>query len=176
MLLDGEAWQSRFRDFRSEAWRLETLPEYRVPQEEDSIRSFLSGERIDPHTYANAYTDDLRRLRGEGRSKGRVHVVTRPLTPYLEYEFMYYEAHVRAGEEIRILDVTGRTDPLAGVQDFWMFDRRQVVLMHYGADGTQIGRELHEGDVRPFLDHQRVALAESVPFEEYVKGLDVRAG
>lgn len=71
------------------------------------------------------------------------------------------------------MDVTGRENPLAGVQDFWMFDRSEVVLMHYESDGTQISREVFEGDVSPFLEYQRIALAESVPFEEYVKGLDV---
>ncbi|OII67712.1 MULTISPECIES: DUF6879 family protein [unclassified Streptomyces] len=173
MLLDGEAWQAKFRDFRSEAWRLETRPVYRVPQEEEQIRAFMAGERIDPHAYSNAYTEDLKRVRREGKSKGRVHIVTRPLSDYLRFEFMYYRPHAWAGEDIRIMDVTDRDNPLAGVQDFWMFDREEVVLMNYGADGTQINREVHEGDVTPFLEYQRIALAESVPFEEYVKGLDV---
>ncbi|MCX5203903.1 hypothetical protein OG897_20900 [Streptomyces sp. NBC_00237] len=172
MLLDGEAWANRFESFQREAWRLETLPEYRVPQEEQEIRSFLAGERIDPHAYSNEYTDDLKRVRREGKSKGRVHVVTRPLSDYLRYEFMYYLPHAWAGEEIRILDVTGRPNPLEGVQDFWMFDRAEVVLMHYQPDGTQISREVYEGDPAPFIEHQRIAVAESVPFEEYVKGLD----
>ncbi|MEU4383651.1 DUF6879 family protein [Promicromonospora sp. NPDC023805] len=173
MLLDGEAWSAKFLDFRSEAWRLETLPEYRVSQEDDEMRAFLAGERIDPHAYSNEYTDDLKRVRAEGKSKGRVHVVTRPLSAYLRYEFMYYRPHAWAGEDIRIMDVTDRENPLAGAQDFWMFDRSEVVLMHYESDGTQIGREMFEGDVSPFLEYQRIALAESVPFEEYVKGLDV---
>lgn len=173
MLLDGEAWDAKFRDFRSEAWRLETLPEYHVSQEDDEMRAFLAGERIDPHAYSNEYTDDLKRVRAEGKSKGRVHVVTRPLSTYLGYEFMYYRPHAWAGEDIRIMDVTDRENPLAGVQDFWMFDRSEVVLMHYESDGTQISREVFEGDVSPFLEYQRIALAESVPFEEYVKGLDV---
>jgi len=173
VLLDGEAWQAKFRDFQSEAWRLETLPEYRVPQEEEEIRAYLAGKRIDPHTHSNAYTEDLKRVRREGKSKGRVHIVTRPLTTYLQYEFMYYRPHVWAGEEIRIMDVTGRENPLAGVQDFWMFDKKDVVLMHYQADGTQTSREVHEGDVTPFIEYQRIALAESAPFEEYVKGLDI---
>ena len=173
MLLDGEAWDARFLDFHSEAWRLETLPEYRVSQEDDEMRAFLAGERIDPHAYSNEYTDDLKRVRAEGKSKGRVHVVTRPLSTYLRYEFMYYRPHAWAGEDIRIMDVTDRENPLAGAQDFWMFDRSEVVLMHYESDGTQISREAFEGDVSPFLEYQRIALAESVPFEEYVKGLDV---
>ncbi|WP_018545198.1 DUF6879 family protein [Streptomyces sp. LaPpAH-108] len=172
MLLDGEAWQAKFRDFRSEAWRLETLPAYNVPQEADEIQRFRAGERIDPHTHSNDYTEDLKRVRSEGRSKGRVHIVTRPLSEYLRYEFMYYLPHAWAGEDIRIMDVTDRPNPLAEVQDFWMFDRSQVVLMHYEADGTQISREIYEGDVEPYVEYQRIALAESVPFEEYVKGLD----
>ncbi|MBT2402854.1 MULTISPECIES: DUF6879 family protein [unclassified Streptomyces] len=173
MLLDGDAWQAKFRDFQSEAWRLETLPVYTVPQEEDDIRAFIEGQRIDPHAYSNEYTDDLKRVRREGKTKGRVHVLSRPLSTYLQYEFMYYRPHAWAGEDIRILDVTDRENPLPDVQDFWMFDRREVVLMNYGADGTQISRELYEGDVAPFLEYQRIALSESVPFEEYVKGIDV---
>ncbi|MGY0024010.1 DUF6879 family protein [Streptomyces sp. YJ-C3] len=173
MLLDGDEWAARFDSFQHEAWRLETLPEYRVPQETEEIEAFLAGERLDPHAYSNEYTDDLKRLRQEGRSKGRVHIVTRPLSDYLRYEFMYYRPHAWAGEDIRILDVTDRPNPLAGIQDFWMFDRSEIVLMNYESDGTQINREVFEGDIAPFLEYQRIALAESVPFEEYVKGLDV---
>ncbi|GHF64683.1 hypothetical protein GCM10018790_48130 [Kitasatospora xanthocidica] len=173
MLLDGEAWQARFRDFRTEAWRLETLPAYNVPQEEDDLQSFRAGERIDPRTHSNAYTEDLKRVRREGKLKGRVHIVTRPLSEYLRYEFMYYLPHVWAGEDVRILDVTDRPDPLAGVTDYWMFDKREVVLMNYLPDGTQIDRTLFEGDVSPFIEYQRIAIAESVPFEEYVQGIGI---
>ncbi|KAB8169752.1 hypothetical protein FH609_005525 [Streptomyces sp. 3MP-14] len=169
MLLDGEAWIARVQDFRQEAWRLETLPWYRVPSEDGDIRDFLAGRRISPQNYSSNYTEGLRRIRAEGRTKGRVHIVTRPLTDYLRFEFMYYEAHSLAGDDIRILDVTDRANPLEGVPDFWLFDRTEVVLMHYDDDGTQIGRELHEGDPAPYIEYQRIALAESTPFGEYVK-------
>ncbi|MCK8677097.1 DUF6879 family protein [Streptomyces lichenis] len=173
MFLDGDEWAARFETFRREAWRLETLPAYRVPQEAEEIAEFLAGERIDPRTYSNEYTEDLKRVRREGKSKGRVHVVTRPLSDYLRFEFMYYQPHAAAGEDIRVMDVTNRPNPLAGVQDFWMFDRSEVVLMNYEADGTQINREVFEGDITRFHEYQRIALAESVPFEEYVKGIDL---
>jgi hypothetical protein len=71
------------------------------------------------------------------------------------------------------MDVTDRPNLLSSVQDFWIFDKSEVVLMHYEPDGTQTGREAYEGDTTPFIEYQRIALAESVPFEEYVKGLDV---
>lgn len=112
----------------------------------------------------------MRKIKAEGKSKGRVHIITHPLTDYLRFEFMYYDVHVRAGDDVRILDVTDRVNPLAGVQDFWLFDRSDVVLMNYAADGRQISRERYDGDPSPYIEYQRIALAESVPFREYVNG------
>ncbi|MFJ8152243.1 DUF6879 family protein [Streptomyces sp. NPDC094468] len=170
MLLDGEEWRAMFRGMQTEAWRLETLPQYLVPQESAEIEAFRAGKRIDPHTYSSPYTEDVKRLTGEGKRKGRVHVLTQPLSDYLRFEFSrYYAPHALAGEHIRILDVTDRENPLSPVQDFWIFDRSTVVLMNYEADGTQINRELFEGDPAPFIEYQRIAEAESVPFLEYVK-------
>ncbi|TVL93738.1 DUF6879 family protein [Streptomyces sp. SAJ15] len=170
MLLAGDRWQAMFRDFRHEAWRLETLPVYRVPQEADEFARFLSGEPL-VAPESDDWTALIRHHRRNGGTVGRVHVLTRPLSDYLRFEFArYYAPQVRAGEDIRILDVTDRVSPLAGVQDFWMFDRRTVVLMNYEPDGTQRDRRLHDGDPSPFIEYQRIAIAESVPFEEYVKG------
>ncbi|MEU2654441.1 DUF6879 family protein [Streptomyces sp. NPDC007325] len=163
MLLDGEDWAAKFETFRTEAWRLETLPQYLVPQEAEEFAAFRAGARfLGP--YEDAWTAMVRT-----RSVGRVHVVTRPLSDYLRFEFeRYYRHQAPAGEDIRILDVTDRPNPLPDVQDFWMFDRSTVVLMHYEPDGRQIGRELYEGDPEPFVEYQRIALEASVPFLEYV--------
>ncbi|KWT61120.1 hypothetical protein ADL21_15055 [Streptomyces albus subsp. albus] len=168
MLLAGEAWQAQFRDFRKEAWRLETRPVYRVPQEADELARFLAGERF-PGPYEDDWTALIRKHKETGGTIGRVHIVTRPLSDYLRFEFeRYYRHQAPVGEDIRILDVTDRENPLADIDDFWMFDRSTIVLMKYEADGTQTERELYEGDPAPFLEYQRIALAESVPFLEYV--------
>ncbi|QDY78776.1 DUF6879 family protein [Streptomyces qinzhouensis] len=170
MLLDGESWSRRFARIKNEAWRLETLPQYLVPQESEDFSDFCEGRSMTPYT-ASSYTERVARQRGEGKRNGRVHIVTQPLSDYLRFEFSrYYGVHVQAGDNIRILDVTNRANPLEGVQDFWMFDRSEVVLMNYEADGTQINREVFEGDISPFVEYQRTAIAESVPFEEYVNG------
>ncbi|MEU9608635.1 DUF6879 family protein [Streptomyces sp. NPDC048057] len=168
MLLDGESWSRRFAEIKHEAWRLEALPQYLVPQEAEEFSAFREGRSPTPYT-ASAYTERVSRQRNEGKRNGRVHIVTQPLSDYLRFEFSrYYGVHVQAGDNIRILDVTNRPNPLEGVQDFWMFDQSEVVLMNYEADGTQINREVFEGDVSPFVEYQRIAIAESVPFEEYV--------
>ncbi len=51
-----------------------------------------------------------------------------------------------------------------------MFDESKVVLMNYRADGTQINRGLYQGDPEPYRQWKRIAVAESVPFLEYVSG------
>lgn len=170
MLLDGDEWRRRFADIKQEAWRLEALPQYLVPQEAEEFAAFREGRPMSPYT-TSSYTERVSRQRAEGKRNGRVHIVTQPLSDYLRFEFTrYYEAHVRAGDDIRILDVTNRPNPLEGVQDFWMFDREEVVLMNYEAEGRQLDREVFEGDVTPFIEFQRIAVSESVPFEEYVNG------
>jgi hypothetical protein len=50
-----------------------------------------------------------------------------------------------------------------------MFDRSTVVLMHYHPDGRQISRELYEGAPDPFVEYQRIAVAASVSFLEYIR-------
>ncbi|MDQ1044304.1 DUF6879 family protein [Streptomyces sp. V4I2] len=165
MFLDGDDWQAKFRDFRTEAWRLETLPQYLVPQEAEEFAAFKAGARF-PGPYGGSWIDMVR-----ARNVGRVHIIRQPLSDYLRFEFeRYYQHQAPAGEDIRILDVTDRPNPLPDdVGDFWMFDKSTVVLMHYQEDGTQISRELFEGEPADFIEYQRIAVAESVPFLEYVK-------
>ncbi|WP_130799349.1 DUF6879 family protein [Streptomyces otsuchiensis] len=170
MLLDGENWSRRFAGITREAWRLETLPQYLVPQEAEEFSAFREGRSLTPYT-SSAYSERVSRQRSEGKQNGRVHIVSQPLSDYLRFEFSrYYRVHVEAGDSVRILDVTDRSNPLEGVQDFWMFDQSEVVLMNYEPDGTQINREVFEVDVSPFIEYQRIAIAQSVPFEEYVNG------
>lgn len=175
MFLDGEEWQAKFRDFQTEAWRLETLPEYRMPQEAEEFRRFLSGEKF-AGPFEDYWTGLIRQHAETGGKIGRVHILSRPLSDYLRFEFQRYYAHsARAGEDIRILDVTGRENPLSGVQDFWMFEKETVVLMNYEPDGRQISREVYEGDPTPFIEYQQIAVSESVPFLEYVSKIDLRS-
>ncbi|MFC9293119.1 DUF6879 family protein [Streptomyces sp. NPDC057011] len=163
MLLDGEDWAAKFKTFQTEAWRLETLPQYLVPQEAKEFAAFKAGARF-PGPYEDSWTEMVRT-----RNVGRVHIVTKPLSDYLRFEFERYYLHqASAGEDVRILDITDQPNPLPSVEDFWMFDRSTIVLMHYEPDGKQISRELYEGDPAPFVEYQRIAVAASVPFLEYI--------
>ncbi|MEZ0093817.1 DUF6879 family protein [Streptacidiphilus sp. EB129] len=168
MRLDGSRWREFFDGMQRDAFRLETLPVYRVPQEEEAIRRFRAGRPIAEADTAT-WTARLRMFAESGRVVRRVHVLSRPLTEYLEFEFEHYRHNVAAGEDVRILDITNRENPGLPDQDFWMFDDERVVLMNYEPDGTQIDRRIHEGDPEPYGHWKRLALEESVPFLDYVK-------
>ncbi|MFD8481174.1 DUF6879 family protein [Kitasatospora sp. NPDC059673] len=170
MLLDGSDWRKYFDAMERDAWRLETHPVCTMPQEEEAIRRFRAGEPVTAADTA-AWTERLEGYRRTGRTVGRVHVITRPLTEYLRFEFAHYRHNVGAGEDVRILDLTDQENPGLPGQDFWIFDDSRVVLMNYRSDGTQINREVLDGDPRPYLEWKQLALARSVPFLEYVESM-----
>jgi hypothetical protein len=170
--LDGEDWQQFFDGFARSAWRLELHPVYTMPQEAENISRWRAGERL-PEDHWSPWMERVSEYRASGRRIGRVHVVCRPLSEYLRFEFdWYYRPHVRAGEDIRILDLTDKPDPGLADHDFWLFDEQQVVQMLYRPDGTQIGRELVEHpDIEAYINWRDTVCAAAVPVLEYWAGL-----
>ncbi|MER5937998.1 DUF6879 family protein [Streptomyces sp. NPDC001928] len=170
MFLDGDAWRRTFDAFERSAWRFEAQPIYTMPSEAENVARFLRGEPK-PADHNARWHERVRGYVSSGRTVGRVRVVRQPLTDYQRYQFSWgIPGNIAVGESIRILDVT-REDyglPLSGT-DWWMFDEARVVHLNFRPDGTQIGRELFTGDTSPYLEWQRIALAHSVPFSEYVK-------
>ena len=167
MRLAADAWRRFFDSYTREAFRLETLPSYGVAGEDDEMREFLATGQI-------AIPDDdpwltrVRHFRATGRWIGRVHTVRQPFTDYLRYEFAVYAHTVRAGEDVRILDLTGRDDLDLPVEDFWLFDDTYVVRMDYDADGRQLGRELLEDvDPAPYVAQKHRSMESAVPFLDY---------
>ena len=94
-----------YRTCRVSARRLETLQHYDVTGDEERQRAFLAGQPLPPPRQGKL--DDLALiadLRQAGRYVGRVHVVDRPLSPYVRYELAVYAENVAAGEDVRIAD------------------------------------------------------------------------
>lgn len=168
MFLTDEDWQQFFDSFTRSAWRLELHSVYTMPQEQEAIARFRAGERL-PDSHRSAWMDRVAGYAATGRRIGRVHVVRRPLSEYLAFEFeWYYRHHVKAGEDIRILDVTDTSAEGLPDHDFWMFDEERIVTMLYRPDGTQIGRRLLEQpDIDAYKQYREIALAHAVPFLQY---------
>ncbi len=167
MHLEGEAWSARFRDFEREAFRLELLPQYLVPQEQETFAAWRAGAVRE--SGEGSWQSTIQSAHARGATISRVHVVTSPLSDYLRFEFdWYYRFNAAAGEDIRILDRAKTTAPALAPFDFWLFDERDVVAMRYQPDGTQIDRILLEdADPAEFVRYRDLAQAAAVPFAEY---------
>ncbi|MFD9218534.1 DUF6879 family protein [Streptomyces sp. NPDC060064] len=170
MHLDGDEWNRAFDSFTQDAWRFEAQPTYTMPQEAKSLARFLRGE-AKPGDHNSRWHERVRAYVTSGRRIGRVRIVRQPLTDYQRYQFAWgIPGNIKAGEDIRVLDVTDQDYglPLSGT-DWWMFDGARVVHLNFRPDGTQINRETFEGEIEPYQEWKRIALAGSVSFAEYVK-------
>ncbi|MGW1127026.1 DUF6879 family protein [Streptomyces sp. NPDC002526] len=168
VLLDGDAWQAYFRDFKRSAFRLEVHQTYTMPAEAETVRDFLAGgER--PEGFNSAWHRTIRNHAAAGRTMTRAKIVHRPLSPYSRYLFEWcIPGNVAAGEDYRIVDATDHPYPGLPEQDFWLFDESTVVHLNYRPDGTQINRELiQDPDVGKYLAWRDLALESAVPFRAY---------
>ncbi|MFJ4771374.1 DUF6879 family protein [Streptomyces uncialis] len=173
MLLAGDAWRQEFDSYERDAWRFEAQPTYTMPNEAANVARFLRGDPMPPN-HNERWHERVRGFVASGRTVGRVRVVRKTLTDYQRYQFAWgIPGNIAAGEDIRVLDIT-QDDyglPLGGT-DWWLFDEVRLVHLNYRVDGTQINRELLTGDITPYLEWRRTALAHAVPFAEYVKSIE----
>ncbi|MFJ6725691.1 DUF6879 family protein [Streptomyces sp. NPDC091281] len=146
-LSNGE-WRNVFDAFQHDAWRFKTQPTYIMPREAENVARLLRGEdkpaehHVEWHSRVKGYLE-------EGKKIGRICIVRHPLTDYQRYQSAWgIPGNVAVSEDIRVLDVTHDEYGLpVGGQDWWIFDESTIVHLNFRPDGTQIGREIHEGDV-----------------------------
>ncbi|MGW2838174.1 DUF6879 family protein [Streptomyces sp. NPDC001493] len=158
-----------FDTFEREAFRLETLDDYSRSGSTGAYQAFVRGED-QPHDYNADWLEEVRGYVGSGRRLYRVHVLTRPLTPYLRFELGWgYRTNAKAGEEFFILDVTDQPNPLPeSVGDFWLFDACTPASMRYAADGSFLQADvLPDGRAEEYVGYRDMALGQAVPFARW---------
>jgi hypothetical protein len=157
-----------FDTFEREAFRLETLDDYSRSGNVDAYKAFLAGAP-QPQDYNDGWVSELRSHTSKGKRVYRVHVLARPLTPYLRFELGWgYHKNITGGEEFFILDTTEQANPLEGAGDFWLFDKSIPARMNYGQDGSFSGVDvIPEDHAVDFLSHRDTAMARAVPFLEW---------
>ncbi|MCG6499120.1 DUF6879 family protein [Kitasatospora sp. A2-31] len=166
MTISPDAFGRLFDDFQQEAFRLETLDDYSKSGNVDAYQAFLAGES-QPPGYNARWLAQVRRNTDAGRRMYRVHILTRPLTRYLQFELGWgYLTNATAGEEFFILDITEKSNPLDGVPDFWMFDESATVSMTYDDEGRFLGAE-EEPDVQKWIHWRDTALSHAEPFADW---------
>lgn len=130
-----------FRSFEHTAFRLEVRESYNAPREVESFRRFKAGEPVDL-SWAETWFGMIREATAEGRRFARVRIVTVPLSEYSRFGLWGARRTNEAGEDIRYVsrDVAERLD--LPNHDYWLFDSRKLVRMHFGEEDKFLGGEI----------------------------------
>jgi hypothetical protein len=170
--LSREEFSGLFTSFATSAFRLETLPEYRVAGEAAEFELYLQGKPLPPDGN-EAWCRVVAAAGRAGKRMQRIHVVPSRLTPYLRFEIDWgYLYSAEAGEEIGLL-VHDQPSQLFGewpVHDFWVFDDRTCVRMRYDDDGRFLFGELvnDHAAVEAYRRAQAVALDHAISLQRYL--------
>lgn len=91
-----------------------------------------------------SWLDMLREATAEGRRFARVRLVTLPLTDYSRFGVWCSQFTNGAGEDIRYLERSKAESTALPHHDYWLFDSRKLVRMHFDADDVFLGGEVIE--------------------------------
>jgi len=162
LILAGDSrFEAKFRQFRYSAFRCEALQVYRGSGEDSWIAAFERGDPAPPPDRAQEEWEAMIRAnKAAGRIMQRVHIVREPLHLYLEFELTWaYAPNVAAGEDIRVIAVTGAWPADLPTEDFHLFDNSELFDAHYADDGTWLGVTLVTDPVRIVQACRRRAVA-----------------
>lgn len=134
MIISTEQFWRHFTSFRSSATRIEALPAYADPDEAPALRYYLSGAAL-PRPLDSLWARNVRQQAASGGYMGRVRVIDRVLSPYLQFEVdCYYGLHEAAGEDIRF---AFRDEVAASAcTDAWLIDDEMVLDLSYDDSGS----------------------------------------
>lgn len=120
-----------FRAFEHTAFRLEVRNRYNSPRETESFRKFTAGESVDLTWHQN-WLAMIREATAQGRRFCRVRVVGLPLSDYSRFGLWSSQFANEAGDDIRYLTREQAEATDLPRHDYWLFDSRKLIKMHFG--------------------------------------------
>ena len=141
LIQPGAAFGQLFHAFVHTAFRLEVRSRYAPSYEGDSFRKFLAGEP-DDLPWMQDWLTMVRDATNEGRRFARVRVVSTPLTDYNRFGLAVSQHNNAAGEDIRYLTRDQADAAELPHHDYWLFDSRKLVRMHFDDADAFRGAEI----------------------------------
>ncbi|WP_367134831.1 MULTISPECIES: DUF6879 family protein [Streptomyces] len=144
--IDDATFGNYFRDFRYTAWRLETRRAYASDRVSKRYAQFQNGERlgIEP----SAWSDNIRVQVRQGKRIERVRLVDNPPTQGQLFLLASAVNNITAGEDIRNMWRSDAEKFGLPAVDFWLFDSRLGLILHFDEADEYLGSELVEDPAR----------------------------
>lgn len=148
---------------------LETRDSYGTEVELPHMAKWRRGE-TDDFAWLGRWQEMLREHRAAGRTCRRARVVSEPFSDYQRWTFSHVDQFVGAGEDIRYISRHRLIDVvLPGTGDFYVFDDRLALFLHYAGSGTNTAFETTDdpATVRLCRDAFTAVWASGIPAREY---------
>ncbi|MFI6346972.1 DUF6879 family protein [Streptomyces sp. NPDC050560] len=149
--MTGEEFGRLFQSFEHTAFRLEVRDRYDADYENESLRKFLAQEK-DDLPWLQDWLTMIRDATSRARRFTRVRVVSLPLTDYSRFGVWCAQFTNGAGEDIRYLTRDRADAEQLPPHDYWLFDSRKLVRMHFDDADAFLGGEVIE-DAREVVQH-----------------------
>lgn len=134
-----EQFEELLTGFERDAIHLETRDAYGTEVELPHMAKWAAGEPDDLE-WLQGWCATLREHVRAGRSVRRARIVSEPLSDYQRWSYSIAHPMVEAGEDIRW--VPRRLVSAIGLpgNDFYLFDGRLAVFLHYAGNGLGTGK------------------------------------
>ena len=150
------------------AFRLETLPQYLVPQEEEEFTAWRDNRPWPTQTPENnAWLAELKQIVARGIRWYRVHILDFPLCDYSRFELAGYAESQAVGQETFIADRAEHPELVDMHEDFWLIDDETAVRMVYDDKGHFLRPEAVD-DVRPYRTMRDIAMQSAEPLDDFI--------
>jgi hypothetical protein len=173
--LTAQELHGAFTRFEHTAFRLERRESYAGTRYDSPLFArWLTGQlpELDPDI---PWKRQVRAATAEGRQFARVRIVSEPWSDYTRYALWQSLQNIAAGEDIRYLarhraEAVGLPAAL-WEYDYWLFDSRLLLVMHYDATDDLCRSEIQD-DPAVVVQHnywRDAAWHHALPRDEYVR-------
>lgn len=137
--ITDEEFERLLNDFEQEAIHLETRDAYGTAIELPYMAKWAAGEPDDLE-WLQGWCTTLRGHVAAGKSVRRARIVSEPLSDYQRWSHSIADPMVAAGEDIRWVPRRRVSSTALPGNDFYLFDNRLVVFLHYAGSGLGTGK------------------------------------
>ena len=129
-----------------DAFRLETLSVYSIPEEEKYLQLYYNGKPLPPQECCmTEWHTMLTKAKERGASFKRLRSLPESFNNYIRAEIEWgYIYNAEFGENIRMITPSLIKEKVSKEKlvDFWIFDNASVLLMNYDTEGHFLGSNL----------------------------------
>jgi hypothetical protein len=154
---------------------LEARDQYDSPNEMEALAQFVAGKTADM-AWMQSWLAMVREAAAAGRRFARVRVVTMPLTDYSRFGVFCSQYTNAAGEDIRYVTRDQAQDVGLPNHDYWLFDSRTLVSMHFDDGDRFLGGEVID-DPAVIVQHnywRDAAWHQAVPRDDFATEQNLR--